>query len=337
MLLSDDIQKNINSITSNQIYKVDKGDFEALKKAANIYLQQVGLLSDLYKNAIAKKRIIEKIQSIYSQMRKESKYTQLMLKYQHEFENSLNNFLGRTIYLTYVNKDGTLNYYDDANIGKLYEKATANKGRGNISYGQIFDANDLRQNIKEALKISEMDKKDVYTSAIVRYNQTLQKDYNFEDTPNKGSFYWRLHDYHITGWTISFSNTGPIAEGYARAVINDNSNISNNDIENSLKILYENYIQKDSVGAAIKGDVTFGSDKSIQFAIKEGSFSTAMVGQYMRLAINIQRLPQMSIEDFQKSLPYLIKFGKLVDKIIQVAKNQATEKVREEIREKVGI
>ena len=137
-------------------------------------------------------------------MRKESKYTQLMLKYQHEFENSLNNFLGRTIYLTYVNKDGTLNYYDDANIGKLYEKATANKGRGNISYGQIFDANDLRQNIKEALKISEMDKKDVYTSAIVRYNQTLQKDYNFEDTPNKGSFYWRLHDYHITGWTISF-------------------------------------------------------------------------------------------------------------------------------------
>jgi len=95
-----------------------------------------------------------------------------MLRLQHDFENELNKFLNRKIYLTYVNEDGTLNYYDDANIGKLYAQAGANRGRGNISASKIFDANDLEENIKNLLEESVKNKKKVYESALIRYYKT---------------------------------------------------------------------------------------------------------------------------------------------------------------------
>ena len=334
------VQKEIIEKTASSIHQIEKGDFEALKQAAKVYLDQIGMLSDFYRTTIMKKRIVEKIKDIYSNMRINEKYTQLMLQYQHEFEISLNSFLGRTIYLVYVNNDGTLNYYDDANIGKLYAQATANKGRGNISKEKIFDANDLQENIKKLLIESANNKKLVYVSALERYYKTSASEQTYNYDPSKNTFYWRLNDaHHITGYTRPFSNTGPIAEGYAEAVINNDEkpNISNDDIENSLKILYENYIDKDSIGAAIKGDIVFGSDNSIQFAVKKGSFSTAMVGQYMRLAINIQQLEQISIDDFEKALPYLIKINKLSNQIIEVFNNQTTEEIKKEIRSKLNI
>lgn len=270
-------------------------------------------------------------------MRNDQRYTRLMLQYQHQFEIALNGFLGRAIYLTYVNEDGSLNFYDDANIGKLYQEATANRGRGNISQDKIFDSNDLIENIKQALKRSEADKKIVYTTAIERYYKT-QNENDYKYNPSKHTFYWRLNDYyHITNYTKPFANTGPIAEGYVGAVADENENVTSADIENSLRVLYENYIQKDSIGAAIKGDILFGRDNSIQFAVKKGSFSTAMVGQYMRLAINIQRMKQISVENFEKLLPSLIKLTKLTDQVIDVANKKASEQMKENIRNKFNI
>ena len=332
------VQSTLRTVTAQSIFQSDKQTFDALKQAANIYLKRVGILSDFYKNTIAKKKVSEKIRDIYSHMRENEKFTQQMLRYQHQFEQALNTFLQRKIYLTYVKDDGTLNFYDDINIGKLYEQAGANRGRGNISSSKIFDANDLEENIKNILNESVKNKKMVYLSALQRYHKT-QKEESFVYNPSKNTFYWRLNDsYHITGWTHPFSNTGPIAQGYAGAIINDEKNeISNDSIEKSLYLLYTNYIEKDSIGAAIKGDIIYNKDNSIQFAVKKGSFSTAMVGQYMNLALNIQRLKQITKEDFEKILPRLIKMTKLTNQIIDIANGEATQQIREKVLSKLGI
>jgi len=50
-----------------------------------------------------------------------------------------------------------------------------------------------------------------------------------------------------------------------------------------------------------------------------------MVGQYINLALNIQRLEQISKENFEKILPNLIKITNLTNKIIDVANDKATK------------
>lgn len=91
-------------------------------------------------------------------------------------------------------------------------------------------------------------------------------------------------------------NEGPIAEGYAGAVINEDPEVSNSKMEHSLEVLWRNHIQKDSLGAAIKGDIVLDSNGKIQFAIKSGSFSTARIRQYILLAYNMLRLNYLSPE-----------------------------------------
>ena len=87
-------------------------------------------------------------------------------------------------------------------------------------------------------------------------------------------------------------------------------------MEYSLKVLYENHIQKDSVGAAIRGDVVWNENGNIQFAIKEGSFSTARFGQYLNLAYNTIQIKMISANEYEKYLPKLIRISKVADSIL---------------------
>lgn len=321
------IQETLTENSVREIQKIDKGDFEGLKNAANVYLNQIEILSTMYEETISKTRIKDKLKTMYQRMRDETSYTRLMLKYQHEFETALNQFLGRTIYLTYVNQDGTLNFYDDFNIGKLYATATANRGRGNISQSKIFDANDLQEDLRVMIQESIANKQQVYQTAIQRYHSDkdeLKMNYD----PSKNTFYWwKTWHKTLAGWTGPIVNEGPIAEGYADAVINEEPNINNNSIETSLEVLWNNYIGKDSIGAALKGDVVLEKDGSIQFAIKKGSFSTAMVRQYIVLAYNIRQLNQLTIEELEENFLRLTKIGKATDQVLEDLKNKAEEEV----------
>ena len=74
----------------------------------------------------------------------------------------------------------------------------------------------------------------------------------------------------------------------------------NDKIELGLKTLWTEHILKDSVGAAIKGDVVLTRNGHIQFAVKEGSFSTAKIGQYVRLAYNILQLQFLDASVLQR-------------------------------------
>ena len=325
MAANSQIRKNIEKITNENVYRVHQGDYNELKQASLMFLDEVGKLSKKNHNIMSKDTIRQQIDAIYKDMRQAERNTQQALKLQHIFEQQLNEFMGRTIYLTYVNSQGGMYIYDDANIGKLYSTATGNKGRGNIAASKMFDALDVQQDLKQKILKSIENRKQVYQVAIRRWERNYQQDFDPTKTesgkaynPSKNTFYWRLHDYHITGWTDPITNRGWIAEGYAGAVINQDEFVNSKFIESSLQALWKN-MKQDSIGGAIKGDVVLKNDGSIQFAIKSGSFSTAKFGQYVRLAYNISQINLLTPTQFETVLPKLVNFGKITDKIIETA------------------
>lgn len=328
------VNNSIIEAAAPDLVEVDYNDFEQLKVAANQFITKVENMINQTLHAhqlIQSKTSIKNSLTIFYQlMRQSTQFTQEALVLQHAFEIQLNNFLGRKIYLGWVNDEGHILYFDQANIGRLYANATANRGRGNISASKMkdmIDVNDLQGDLQKRLEESERLRAHVYNIAVARWSGNEEdetiKDYN----PSKKTFYWRLIDnHHISGWTKPIATKGVIAEGYAGAVINEDPNVISSNLEQSLKVLYENHIQKDSVGAAIKGDVVWNENGNIQFAIKEGSFSTARFGQYLNLAYNTIQINMISAQEYKNYLPKLVKVSKVADAIL-VDINQKSEQI----------
>lgn len=334
------IQKSLQQTLSQDLVKVDEGDFIALKLAANQFINKVENISyqgqRIYSVLINGGSIKKGIAQFYQWMRSSQSFTRQALQLQHQFQEQLNNFLGRTIYLTYVKEDGSLLYLDDTKIGELYAQATKNVGRGNISASkveQMTDTEKIQDELYKRLKASQELRAHVYKIAIARWQSNVNNELTKKYDPSKNTFYWRLYDnHHITGWTNPIATKGIIAQGYAGAVINEDPQVISSQLESSLKILYQNHIQKDSIGGAIKGDVVLNQNGQIQFAIKQGSFSTARFGQYLILAYNIQQIKQISKEEFMKYLPQLVKLNKITNAIIQNLNDNIEPQLNKEIK-----
>ena len=323
------VERSLKERLIKDIPDIEYAEFQKLKSAATTFLQNVDIVSDLYENGLKKRKIKDKIKAIYAGMRQESSFTQSILEQAHTFEKTVNEFLGRTIYLTYVRDDGSFSFYDDINIGKIYQEATANKGRGNISSGKMFDANDLQEDLQKALDISMRKKFNVYTTAVARWKSNSGEEKKEYD-PSAKTFYWRLMDnHHISGHTAPIATQGIIAEGYAGAVINDDSGVSNSSLETSLQNLWLNHIAKDSIGGLVKGDIVLQNNGKIQFAVKQGSFSTAMIGQYVNLASNIQQMMYITPQELEAHLPKLVRLSKASDGIAQSLNESVIKKVDE--------
>lgn len=319
------VREAIVENTLEEIYNSEYEDFQKLKQAAMTYIRQVQDISNLYEQIISKSKLQDKIREIYVRMREETSFTRLMLDYQHTFETSLNDFLGRKIYLTYVNDDGTFYYYDDLNIGKLYQTATANKGRGNISESNIFDANDLEENLQKELKKAADERKKVYTTALERYRKNKVEE-SMDYDPSKNTYYWWTVYHRTLRHTDKIINEGPIAEGYADSVVQQDPNISNNNIEMSLEHLWLNYIHKDSIGAIEKGDVVL-KGTNLEFAIKKGSFSTAMVRQYIQLAYNISQIDMITKEELKANINQLSKLSKAAVQLVENLRQKTEDEI----------
>ena len=64
----------------------------------------------------------------------------------------------------------------------------------------------------------------------------------------------------------------------------------------------------------------------MQFAIKEGQFSTAKVGQYINLAYNITQLSNnITRQNFYLALPKLLSLGKTSSKIVDILNSEAED------------
>ena len=184
----ENLKKEIQKELANLIDENTFNDFNQLKRAADKFLKDVQILSNQYQQGLSRTSIKEKITALYAGMRQDTKYSQKMLSYQHEFETRLNEFVGRKIYLAYVTETGHINYYGEANIGKLYEEGTANRGRVNIAQNKIFDANDLTENLRNIINIAEKKRIQVYQEAIRRYSKN-DSETKMNYTPSEKTFY----------------------------------------------------------------------------------------------------------------------------------------------------
>lgn len=341
MLSNENVVKD--SIVENIAFdfvEVEYGDFEQLKLAANNFIVEV---QKLYDNAIHTSQLIKMskiktgLQYFYQYMKNSERFTRQILELQHYFESQVNNFLGRTFYLSWVNEEGHILYLDEAKIGQLYKtKATRASGRGNISKETMQKLNnqDLEKSLQDRFQKSENLRKHVFKIAVARWQANRDKENNpFWANKYYSTFWWRNESQGTEKWGHSrkIPNKGTIAQGYVGAVINEDEKVTNVNIQSALKYLYENHIELNSIPAIVKGDVVWNQNGNIQFAVKEGSFSTARFGQYFNVALNIRNMEKMSVEDFKKELPKMVKTYEISNNILLDIFNKTQNQINQEV------
>ena len=321
------VKNSIEKELIPDIVEVTKGNIDQIKAAANYFLYQV---QKCYESTIRSQGLIQKSsfsngrQILYEYMKENTSFTQQITQLQHYFETQLDNFLGRKIYLAWVSQStGTILYLDEKEIGQLYSKGRKfsygggsaaikgsavlstvrahHEGRLNLIEEIVSTQNSMPEELQKKLKESQNKRRYVYQNAILRYNQK----------GSGGRFWWRPSNQYRRQYTISFNGTGRIAEGYVGAVVNEDPNVEayqqGDALETSLKFLYLNHIEIESIPGIEKGDVVMDSNKNIQFAVKTGDFKTAKFGPAYILATEIQRGEFLSASDIQNNLSELVK------------------------------
>lgn len=321
----NEVQSVIIDITSKDFVIAEEGNFQSFKMTAQKFIDEV---LKYYQMSIRTQRVIKTenlkngLQYFYQYMRENTNFTQNILQLQAYFEQQLNNFLGRTINLAWVSKEGHLTFIDEAYIGQIYTKAFGQFGRGGIDQSTLDNIN---SNIEQALinkfKESQQLRIGVYTTIRDRWL----------DPKNKQKFYYHgyYQNFNRRKYTRRFPNLGKIAEGYAETVINSDPEIAwkqgqpEEKREYSIRRLYERpQIKLDSTAGSLKGDVIFKTDQNsgnIHFAIKEGSFSTAKFGQFFALAQKILQIQEITKEEFQAQMGKLIRINDLTRQVLQAA------------------
>lgn len=337
----DIIEGTLKEAVAEEVVKGEKGNFLQLQNAAKHFLKEIEILNEKQRYIISRSKLKTQIQELYKQTRENEVYLREVLSRMLTFEEALNDFLGRRIYLTYIYPEGNISFYGDESVRKIYESATPNWGRGNVSPGKMFSTNDLEKEIQKRIQDSIKKRKDVYRVAIERYSEKNKNEEYFHYNPSKDTFYWWAK-YHVSlgGWTDPIKTRGEIAEGYADAVINEDSEIMSSKMESSLKNLWLNYIKgkKDSIAALIKGDVVYSKNGDIQFAVKSGQYSTAKIGQYVNFAYNVLQLKELTIEQLMTPgvMNKLIRSGNATEKILEALANNVEEEFLKGLQLKAG-
>lgn len=165
-------------------------------------------------------------------------------------------------------------------------------------YQKLMDGEiDLIQKIHQ----SASQRQEVYAEGIRRYNFNQSSKSN-SSPEEKRRYYYKFnppyHQFPPTGFS-----RGEVAEAYVKAVVGEDEDIKNAEMETSLQNLYENHIvrNKDNIPAIVKGDVVVNEkDGKISLAVKGQSASTAKIGQYIVAAHEISRMSMPPAEGVQK-------------------------------------
>lgn len=340
--MADELERILKKYSLQIIKKNEEqiGNFPFLKRAAQSFLTSVKIYNRKYSDATLK----GKIDLLHNLMETSTPDVKLILKNQHEFEEAVNIFLGRVIFLNYVNSDGTMNIYTPAEIGKkVYQKAykktktTAGISDESMNYVKGMQKyEELRKAILEASK----NKQQVFIQAARRFDKTnVSNEKNKKRVmhyPNwERTFYWRLYSKNrITGWTLQkIGNKGHIAEGYADLVINDYTDseekkIDNTNVQYGLEKL-ASLIKLNSVPGIVKGDIQLNSsDGIIQLAVKSGSFNTSSIDNDLALALNIRIFQSLSIEELENNFNDLVDLSKVGTVIINNIEKNAIERIQ---------
>lgn len=327
------VRKVLEEISTTAIYEQQKSFLKEVQIIAQNFLDSYNRAylrwENLKSHINSTETLRDKITNTYLYMQEDKEITQQMLQIVHSFQKELNLLFNRIVYLTYVDKtSGQLLFYNEGQIGKIYEQATKNYGRGNVSRNNILkiEQAQLEDRLKKTLKRSIENKKEVYEEALKRYNDNNKEEHMNYD-PSKNTFWWRKDRWPWINYTKPFANRGWIAEGYAMAVLEDVSNFNNTNLEWSLSSLWYDYMNINSKPAAIQQDLVFGN---IEFAIKSGSFSTPMIGQFIKLATGITFLKEdfSNINYFKKITTKIINLKTLSKDTVRKAELKLIEEIQ---------
>ena len=315
------IIKNIQEKTVAQVLsETESTTFKDLKRQAK---KLIKIINNYFYKDFHKQTLKEQISEIIGNFHTNEYH--LLYQQIYNFEETFNSFLGRKIFLTYVDSQGNIIVADSTSAKQMYEgvgsdlRITASKKNEQRNINKLTQIQ--IQEIKQSLEEASFNKRLVFTDAIRRWEKPAGQ---IEDNPNNMEYKIKINagsGYNTFYWfpegrkrldILKYSkivNRGHIAQAYADAVMN-RSSISNDTLEKSLEILNNDFLQKQSNIAIAKGDVVWNvvSDGRIQFAVKGNSASAATFGPYLAFAEYISALKEsLTRESLQKKLDYILQ------------------------------
>lgn len=333
--------ETLERLAAQQVEQITFGDFEKLQRLASSFIENVNIIRTHYQRVDNQSNLTTQLAQIYEAMRYEEGAVNDIIRQQQLFEEGLDKFLGRKIYLSYVYESGKVAFGDDFVLEQLYKEATAQRGRANISESklteELFDQikDEKLISIKQQLNDSAGRKQVVYQKALGRYKDS--KKYKKDKSEFINTYWWQKQPpdppFEI-GWTSKINNIGDIAEAYVDAVVHEQAedwDASTETIEYHLYWLWHKYIQRNTTPAILRGDVVAQNDGGLQihFAVKSGSFSTARLGQYYRFAQNIKKIKFLRAEDLldesSSIFKTLISSSKATTALIEKINNETAE------------
>lgn len=371
------IKKQLIDVMSEDVCEEVQQNFQTLVKAADTLYKnlqkiqdQEGKIAQINVQNKKKETVLrtffsnkENLSLILKDNRKESKQQKVIndvLKYIHDFELALDQFLNRKVQLVWVDEQGNLLVATEDEYNKLLSTATATQDiRGRITENAMKTLKELDKHnntyIDKALKEFEQsinNRRGFYQLALKRYEANT-----IEETGEKKPqqyFYWKRDkekdhvsktgDHFIRkNYVLSkkINNKGRMAEAYVESIINDDKN-EYLEVNNWLRHL-NSLIYEDNVSAILRGDIikkiineNTGELKLEQhFAVKSGTWDTAGIRQYLLLAERLKEFKgvQISPSLFRVGLPMLLSVKK--DEKVQSIKNNIVENAAEIVSNKV--
>lgn len=370
------IKEQLIDVMSKNVSEEVQENFQNLVNAAKTLYKnlqriedQEGLIAQVEKKAETLRAFFTTKEnlSLLLNNRKESKQQKVIndvLKYVHEFELALDQFLNRKVQLVWVDEKGNLLATTEDGYNQLLSMANVDSdSRGKIAENAVKTLETLEnsKNIyTEALtdfNDSINNRKRFYQLALKRYEANTIEEEIGEKKPQKPQkhFYWKKDNEkddseseNIIGKYVlskKINNKGRIAEAYVESVINDTEEPleENNWLRHLNSLIYE-----DNISAILRGDVikkiidkNTGESKLEQhFAVKSGSWSTAGIKQYLLLAERLKDFKKVQISPslFRVGLPMLLtaKKDEKVEKIKSYIVKDAAEEVSNKTEKQIN-
>lgn len=343
----ENVKKVLKDNFEEAVIDVVQIDFIELKMAALKYVHFLLQLEQEFRNIEHQAKLGEDskatvetiMKNIATQMSRSDVKVQQIFEENFAFRNALDKFLGRKIPLVLMNQDGSVLALDETQEKQLYtnylSKNTSGRGRMKNLEDALASLNIVESELSKALNLRLQNFKGVFQEAKRRANKPEDPEEGMRYSPSARTFYYRLYDHHVTGWSKQLSNAD-ISEVYAKVILN--RLYTNENQEYILQTMAEEYTGHDWIRAIEKGDIEINTTETgnvnLSLALKYGNtFQTEGIRQYILAAFNISIIENISKEQLSSILVRLSNMysPKSVTRIVEAAGG----KVEKEIKEKL--
>ena len=306
-IINDSFQQKTEEGTVIKISQSEIQNFKELKSAAQYYISYIQQLKANLKNfdrVNNQQSISSTIKNIRDKMKSNDRLTKIIFRETNIFKEKLNIFLGREIPLTYIDEEGNILALSSYTENQIYQKSlqhnTAGRGRIRDFSEALTNVSLVEHSIQKEINKRLDGYREIFTQAIRRSNKPEEE---MKWKPSKGTYYWRLYDHHISGWSKPMSKN-EIAEQYADVVLNRTSQFNT---EYGLMYMSRFFHGHNWASAITGGDVSlYMQGQNISLAIKFGDeFQTQGFRQYAIFAYNVLNMNFATKKDIEQNIRIL--------------------------------